>query len=86
MRRQCNVAAIDMNFVISHLQFPDCEGSFRMVSSLVEDGLALKLEKLKSGQQWQVTVKDIGDHGPSGIPKEAVFVNLKVNDEVFLEK
>ena len=45
---------------------------------LYAQGLELKLEKLKSPQQWQITIVDIAKHGAAGIPKEAIFSVMKV--------
>jgi len=40
------------------------------------DGLILKLEKKRTQQQWELTVKNLTEYGP-GIPQETVYYKCK---------
>jgi len=68
----------DMNFILSRLSFSSQPNElFRVMTSPAEEGLILKIEKKSTQQQWQVTISDLGEHGPTGLPKAAVFEILK---------
>ena len=49
-----------------------------MRASTGADGVTLWVESVKTKQQWQVTVKKVGDCGPSGIPDDVVYTLLEV--------
>jgi hypothetical protein len=39
----------------------------------------VRIEKLKSTQQWELEISDISKHGAPGIPKAAVMKAFKVH-------
>lgn len=71
---------VNLDYMLSGISFTTIEESlFRFISNVNDDGsVVLKVEKVKAPQQWQVIVKDLSEHGPSGLPKEAVMSALKV--------
>lgn len=74
--------SVNLDYMLCGISFPSIEDSlFRFISNVNDDGsFVLKVEKVKASQQWQVMVKDLSQHGPSGLPKEAVMSALKVGE------
>eukprot|EP01032_Pedospumella_encystans_P008703 gene8703-10300_t len=65
-------------FDFNKLYFPSQpKESFRVRASTGADGVTLWVESVKTKQQWQVTVKKVGDCGPSGIPDDVVYTLLE---------
>ena len=66
-------------FDFNKLYFPSQpKESFRVRATISADGVTLWVESVKTKQQWQVTVKKVGDCGPSGIPNDVVYTLLEV--------
>jgi hypothetical protein len=67
------------NFEFSPIRFP-AQGSddFRATITSVDGGVVLWVECKKTKQQWQATVTDAAECGPSGVPEEAIFQFMKV--------
>ncbi len=55
-----------------------CVETFRTKASSGKEGVTLWIESKKSKHQWQTTVTNVSDCGPSGIPEGAVYAFLQV--------
>lgn len=58
---------------------------FRATVSSVAEGVLIWLESKKTKQQWQATITNVGECGPSGVPEEAVVAFLKKAFELILD-
>ncbi len=77
-RRQMHT--VNLDYMISAISFESIEDSlFRFISTFTEGIIALKVEKVKAPQQWQLVIEDLSKHGPAGLPLEAVMMALKVS-------
>ncbi len=67
-------------FEFSGINFPSRHGDlFRSSLTSVNNGVVIWLESKKSKQQWQATITDVGECGPSGVPEDAVVAFMKVS-------
>ena len=67
-------------YEFNRLSFPSQSGeSFRASVSSVSEGILIWFEGKKTKQQWQITVKNLSECGPGGLPEEAIVAFLKVN-------
>jgi hypothetical protein len=63
----------------NNVSFPDNEDHYRVTMTSDAEGVVLWLENKKSKQQWQMTITDVAECGPQGIPAEVVISFLKVS-------
>jgi hypothetical protein len=67
------------NFEFNPITFPaHGNNTFRATVTSVESAAVLWLECKKTKQQWQATVENFSNCGPTGVPEEAILEFLKV--------
>jgi len=67
-----------ISFEFNQVHFPS-QGSdiYRVKVNSLTEGVLFWVESKKSKQQWQCTVTNIADCGPSGVPEEAILAFLE---------